>query len=41
MSAPRRLAERLGCTEGQVYTMVIGLAVALLLALFGIPAVLG
>jgi hypothetical protein len=41
---PRRpaalTAERLGCTEGQVFTMLIGLAFALLLAVPGIPAVL-
>lgn len=33
-------AERLGCTEGQVFTMLIGLVFALLLAVPGIPAVL-
>ena len=41
MSPVQRLADRIGCTEGQVYTMAIGLVVALLLAVFGIPAVLG
>ena len=41
MSPARRIADRIGCTEGQVYTMAIGLAVALLLAVLGIPAVLG
>ncbi len=35
-----RVARRLGCTEGQVFTMLIGLAVALLLAVPGIPSVL-
>lgn len=33
-------AARLRCTEGQLYTMVIGLTVALLLAVPGLPAVL-
>lgn len=41
MSPAGRVADRLGCTEGQVYTMAIALAVAVLLAVFGIPAVLG
>ena len=45
MSAQRRgpaavAAMRLGCTEGQLYTMVVGLVIALLLAVPGIPAVL-
>ena len=35
------VARRLDCTEGQLYTMVIGLVLALLLAVPGIPAVLG
>ena len=35
-----QVARRLGCTEGQVFTMLIGLCVALLLAIPGIPAVL-
>jgi hypothetical protein len=41
VSPAARLAERIGCTEGQVYTMAIALLAALLLAVFGIPAVLG
>ena len=41
MTPVQRLADRIGCTEGQVYTMAITLAAALLLAVFGIPAVLG
>lgn len=35
-----RLAARLGCTEGQGYTVTLGLVVALLLALTGLPPVL-
>ena len=34
------VAGRLGCTEGQLYTMVVGLVVALLLGIPGIPAAL-
>lgn len=41
MSRVSRLAGRIGCTEGQVYTMAISLLAALLLAVFGIPPVLG
>ena len=34
------LARWLRCTEGQAYTLVVGLLVATLLAIGGIPAVL-
>lgn len=45
MIEPRRspvalAAGRLGCTEGQVFTMLIGLVLALLLAVPGIPSAL-
>jgi hypothetical protein len=33
------LAGRLGATDGQLWTLVIGLVVAILLALFGLPPV--
>jgi hypothetical protein len=33
------LADRLGCTEGQAMTIVIGLVLGLLTALWGIPPV--
>lgn len=35
MTRLQRLAERIGCTEGQLYTMVISLVVAGLLVAFG------
>ncbi|MEA2309462.1 MAG: hypothetical protein QOI65_1748 [Thermoleophilaceae bacterium] len=34
------LSQRLGCTEGQAYTIIIGLVVAVTLAVGGIPAAL-
>ena len=33
-----RLARTLQCTEGQAYTLIIGLLVATLLAIGGVPA---
>jgi hypothetical protein len=37
----RRLARALGCTEGQAYTVVIGLILGILLAATGIPQTIG
>lgn len=36
-TAMARLAERIGCTEGQLYTMIIGLVLAIVLAIACIP----
>ncbi|MHB8465757.1 MAG: hypothetical protein ACYDH6_11150 [Acidimicrobiales bacterium] len=35
-----RMARSLRCTEGQAYTLLIGLVIATLLAVGGVPAVL-
>jgi len=40
MTPVAMFSKRLGCTEGQVYTMLIGLVVGVLLTVTGLPAVL-
>ena len=36
----KALADRIGCTEGQLWTIVIGLVLGLVTAIYGIPPTL-